>query len=77
MHVYIVSCSVFIHTAPTNKPEINDFTTSPLQVEPSNQIILRADATGTTANIHAVWTHGNDTHDDPIAEDPFCQVRTK
>ena len=64
-----------IHTAIVNKPEINEYTPSPHQVQPSDQIVLHAEFITTTSVVHSSWHHGNTTYSDGLIEDPLCQVR--
>ena len=68
---------ISIHTATFNKPEINGYTPSPHQVQPSDQIILRAEAITTNSVVHGTWYHGNTTYSQPLRKDPSCQVRIK
>ena len=53
-------------------PKFNEITPS-LVVQPSEQVVIRAEVTlSGTPSVFVSWRHNNATYEDHITEDPIC-----
>ena len=57
---------------PDKPPNINEITTSPHHVQPSQQIVLGAEITSISAIAFIVWQKDDNAYSDHIREDPIC-----
>ena len=80
---HVFACSVVLFTCKgtllcaanaDQPPKINEITNS-VVVQPSEQIVIRAEVTlSGTPSVFVSWHHGNNnnTYEDHIIEDPIC-----